>query len=61
MEALSTQPCSETRIYLPFAEPTIREILSDPITRAVMLADGVEPKALGTQLRTIAQQLAQPD
>jgi hypothetical protein len=36
-------------------EPTIAEILSDPIVKAVMKADGVDPSALEAQLARIAQ------
>jgi hypothetical protein len=36
-------------------EPTMTEILSDSIVRAVMKADGVDPIALEAQLRSMAQ------
>jgi hypothetical protein len=36
-------------------EPTISEILSDSIIRAVMRADGVDPRLLERELRTIAE------
>lgn len=36
-------------------EPTIREMLSDSIVRAVMAADGVDPVALEAQLRGMSQ------
>jgi hypothetical protein len=39
-------------------EPTIVEILSDPIVQTVMEADGVDPKRLETLLRSMAQELA---
>ena len=35
-------------------EPTIAEILSDSIVRAVMKADGVDPNVLEAQLRSMA-------
>jgi hypothetical protein len=38
-------------------EPTITEILSDSIVRAVMEADGVDPIALEAQLRSMAKGL----
>jgi len=38
----------------PLREPTLEEILSDPIVRAVMQADGVEPGAVATMVRRIA-------
>jgi len=35
-------------------EPTLEEILSDPIFRAMMDADGVDPDELETMLREVA-------
>lgn len=35
-------------------EPTITELLSDSIIRAVMSADGVDPKMLERELRSMA-------
>ena len=35
-------------------EPTLEEILSDPITRAVMRADGVDQHQFGAMLRRVA-------
>ena len=35
-------------------EPTLEEILSEPIFRAVMEADGVNPHELETMLRQVA-------
>ncbi len=37
-----------------FREPTLSEILSDAIVKAVMDADGVDPNALEAMLRQIA-------
>jgi hypothetical protein len=44
-------------------EPTLNEILSDSIVRAVMEADGVNPHELEVMLRRAAQRLriARPD
>jgi len=39
-------------------EPTITEILSDSIVKAVMEADGVDPDALEAQLRNMARRLS---
>jgi hypothetical protein len=39
-------------------EPTLAEILSDSIVKAVMAADGVNPETLEAQLRSVAQELA---
>ena len=38
-----------------FREPTITEILSDSIVRAMMRADRVDPEILERDLRSIAQ------
>jgi len=38
-----------------FREPTITEILSDSIVKAVMKADGVDPIVLEAQLRSMGQ------
>jgi hypothetical protein len=37
-----------------FPEPTLAELLSDPVTRAVMQADGVNPWELEEMLRGLA-------
>jgi len=39
-------------------DPTITEILSDPIVAAVMKADRVDPVALEAQLESIARKVA---
>jgi hypothetical protein len=39
-------------------EPSLTEILSDSVTRALMRADGVERKELEIMLRDIAHELA---
>jgi hypothetical protein len=36
-------------------EPTIAEILSDSLVKAMMRADGVDPRLLERELRTIAE------
>jgi hypothetical protein len=41
-----------------FREPTLAELLNDPITRAVMRADGVNPRELETSLRDLASRRA---
>jgi hypothetical protein len=43
-----------------FREPTITEILSDSIVRAVMRADRVDPEILERDLRSIAVQVSEP-
>jgi hypothetical protein len=40
-------------MIVSFREPTLIEILSDPITQAVMEADAVDPKQLERMLREI--------
>ena len=49
-------PCSGKRSG--FREPTLAEILSDTVVRAVMDADGVDPAALEAELQRMA--LAMP-
>jgi hypothetical protein len=46
-----------SRMHVAHREPTIAEMLTDPIVQAVMSADAVDPKVLGGQLRSIARQL----
>ena len=41
-----------------FREPTMEEMLSDPIVRALMAADNVDPKALERRLISVASILA---
>ena len=40
-----------------FPESNLGEALSDPLIRAVMAADGVDPRELESGLRDIARQL----
>ena len=40
-----------------YREPTLEEILSDPIVTALMQADSVDPRELGVMLRGIADRL----
>ena len=49
MEQKTMSPC--------FPESNLSEALSDPLIRAVMAADGVDPRELETGLRDIARQL----
>jgi hypothetical protein len=37
-------------------EPTLSELLSDSLVKAVMEADGVDPRALEAELRSVARQ-----
>jgi hypothetical protein len=38
-------------------EPSLSEALADPLVRAVMAADGVDPRQLAAELRAIAARL----
>jgi hypothetical protein len=49
---------SRAEPFVWFREPTMEEILSDPIVRAVMAADHVDPKALERRLISISSMLA---
>jgi hypothetical protein len=42
-----------------FREPTLAELLSDPLTRAVMRADGVNLQELEVSFRDLAARRAQ--
>ena len=42
-------------VRVPFREPTLKEILASPITRAVMAADGVDPRDVEAMVRGIVQ------
>ena len=48
--------CVEPFVW--FREPTMAEILSDPIVRAVMRADNVDPEAMERRLMSVASMLA---
>ena len=42
-------------------EPSLSETLSDPVIRAIMKADGVDPTALAADLQRIARNLHRLD
>jgi hypothetical protein len=42
-----------------FRDPTLAELLSDPITRAVMQADGVNPHELEASFRDLTARRAE--
>ena len=42
-----------------FRDPTLAELLSDPLTRAVMRADGVNPQELEASFRDLAARRAE--
>jgi hypothetical protein len=39
-------------------DPTLDELLGDPLTQAVMMADRVDPAELAATLRSVARQIA---
>ena len=51
----------QTMVPEPSAEPSIDDLLNDPIVRAVMAADGVEPEELRALLRSVAERLQRHD
>jgi hypothetical protein len=57
MTPSSNAPCGENRTRLPRREPTIPEMLADPIVRAVMAADIVDVDMLRAQLSNVARDL----
>jgi len=42
-------------------DPSLSEALADPVVRAVMAADGVDPRKLAAELRAVAAQLNRLD
>lgn len=38
-------------------DPTLSEALADPLVRAVMAADGIDPRELDAELRAVAARL----
>ena len=57
MAASSNAPCGESRTRMHFREPTIPEMLADPIVKAVMAADTVDADMLRAQLSNVARAL----
>ena len=57
MTASSKAPCGESRTRMHFREPTIPEMLADPIVKAVMAADTVDADMLRAQLSNVARAL----
>ena len=41
-----------------FSDPTLREVLADPLIRTVMAADRVDPQRLEAQLKGMASTIA---
>ena len=52
----ASRSCAEPFVW--FREPTMAEMLSDPIVRAVMAADNVDPEVLERRLMRVASMLA---
>ena len=42
-------------------DPNLSEALADPLVRAVMAADGVDPRKLAAELHAMAARLNLPD
>ena len=40
---------------MSFSDPSLAELLNDPVTRAIMLADGVNPCELEEKLHYVAR------
>jgi hypothetical protein len=57
MTLLAINRCIGNPMNWHHSEPTLTEILSDSIVKALMEADGVDPIALEVQLRGMAQDL----
>ena len=57
MTPSSNAPCGESRTRMHFREPTIPEMLADPIVKAVMAADTVDADMLRAQLSNVARAL----
>jgi hypothetical protein len=49
---------SKGKTMTPRNEPTIGELMADPLIRSVMNADHVDPNALETMLYSLAQRVA---
>jgi hypothetical protein len=52
---MATRTVIQIREFASYREPMLEEILSDPIVRAVMRADGVDTTKLRTMLARIAE------
>jgi hypothetical protein len=48
-------------MHWQYREPTLKDILSDSIVRAVMDADGVDPRELKIMLRRVSARMAPYD
>jgi hypothetical protein len=57
MTPSSNAPCGESRSRLRYREPTIPEMLGDPIVKAVLAADNVDADMLRAQLSNVARAL----
>ena len=57
MTPSSNAPCGESRTRMHFREPTIPEMLTDPIVKAVMAADTVDVDMLRAQLSNVTRAL----
>ena len=53
----SASGCITDRLPPPWREPTLKELLSEPIITALMDADGVDPEELKAILRWTSEEL----
>jgi hypothetical protein len=60
LESVRSYPPARSSTMNCHREPTLNGLLSDPLVRAVMEADGVNPLELEEMLRRVAQRLRIP-
>jgi hypothetical protein len=60
MSSSAKARCGGNRIDWDRIDPTIAEMLADPIVQAVMAADGIDGNLLGNELKSLARSLADP-
>jgi hypothetical protein len=58
MSLSAKAPCGGNRIDWDRRDPTIAEMLADPIVQAVMEADRIDSNRLGSELKSLARSLA---
>jgi hypothetical protein len=57
---MQAEPAEELPMSRCYPELTLKDALSDSIVKAVMAADGVDPRELEAALRDIAKTRTQP-
>jgi hypothetical protein len=58
MSSSAKARCGGSRIDWDRIDPTIAEMLADPIVQAVMAADRIDGNRLGSELKSLARDLA---